>query len=215
VLDWLARLPPQELDRRPRLLLAAPGRWPQRAARGGGAAGRAPAGAARADDSLRCECALILGGAAVFADDPDRFVALHEPWPEARRRCRHHAAADPRQPLALRALLEGEPALARLRQQQGPHAAGHAGNSSELPQALGRADHLPQLPVGRPGAAGRAAAAPGAGRCRRRPGPAQPLRRMLAALLAAALWERDQPAEAQALLANRLDVLERSGLPTA
>ena len=36
---------------------------------------------------------------------------------------------------------------------------------------------------------------------------------MLAALLAAAMWERNQPAEAMALLANRLDVLGRSGLP--
>ena len=36
---------------------------------------------------------------------------------------------------------------------------------------------------------------------------------MLAALLAAALWERDQPDEAAAMLANRQDVLERSGLP--
>src|SRR5207253_803732 len=39
-----------------------------------------------------------------------------------------------------------------------------------------------------------------------------PLAAMLAALLAAALWERDQGGEAQALLANRLDVLERSGI---
>jgi LuxR family maltose regulon positive regulatory protein len=38
---------------------------------------------------------------------------------------------------------------------------------------------------------------------------------MLAALLAAAVWERDRPEEAIALLANRLDVLERSGLPEA
>jgi LuxR family maltose regulon positive regulatory protein len=38
---------------------------------------------------------------------------------------------------------------------------------------------------------------------------------MQAALLAAAVWERDQPREAAALLGNRLDVLERSGLPDA
>ena len=38
---------------------------------------------------------------------------------------------------------------------------------------------------------------------------------MLAALLAAALWERDQPREAELALANRLDVLERSGMPEA
>ena len=38
---------------------------------------------------------------------------------------------------------------------------------------------------------------------------------MLAALLAAALWERDQPRDAELALVNRLDVLERSGLPEA
>src|SRR4029450_613074 len=44
-------------------------------------------------------------------------------------------------------------------------------------------------------------------------GRRNPVACMLAALLAAASWERDQPAVAAALLANRLDVLERSGLP--
>ena len=37
------------------------------------------------DDALRCECALIQSGAAVYADDPDRFAALHDPWARARR----------------------------------------------------------------------------------------------------------------------------------
>ncbi len=36
---------------------------------------------------------------------------------------------------------------------------------------------------------------------------------LLASVLAAAVFERDQPAAAQALLANRLDVIERSGFP--
>jgi len=36
-----------------------------------------------------------------------------------------------------------------------------------------------------------------------------------AALLAAAVWEQDRPQDATALLANRLDVLERTGLPDA
>jgi LuxR family maltose regulon positive regulatory protein len=38
---------------------------------------------------------------------------------------------------------------------------------------------------------------------------------MFAPLLAAAVYERDQPAAAQALLANRLDVVERTALPDA
>jgi LuxR family transcriptional regulator, maltose regulon positive regulatory protein len=35
----------------------------------------------------------------------------------------------------------------------------------------------------------------------------------MAALLAATVWERDQPSEVAAILADRLDVLERGGLP--
>ena len=56
----------------------------------------------------------------MFADDPDRFAELHDPWAEA---------PPLRDPLllkihanrsAFRTLIEGEPALARLRQQQAP-----------------------------------------------------------------------------------------------
>ena len=46
-------------------------------------------------------------------------------------------------------------------------------------------------------------------------GRRNPFSSMLAALLAAALWVRGQPREAELALANRLDVLERSGLPDA
>jgi LuxR family maltose regulon positive regulatory protein len=46
-------------------------------------------------------------------------------------------------------------------------------------------------------------------------GRRNPFSCMLAALLAAALWVRGQPREAELTLANRLDVLERSGMPEA
>lgn len=46
-------------------------------------------------------------------------------------------------------------------------------------------------------------------------GRRNPFTCMVAALLAAAVWERNRAAEATALLANRLDVLERHGLPEA
>jgi LuxR family maltose regulon positive regulatory protein len=119
VLEWLSRLPAEEVDRRPRLLLAVA--WSLALSERHEQANHfierilAQPGAGAA---LRCECALIQSGAAVYADDPDRFAALHDPW-----------AQDP--PLtdpmllqvhanrsAFRTLLEGEPALARLRQQQ-------------------------------------------------------------------------------------------------
>ena len=75
---------------------------------------------------------------------------------------------------AFRTLLDGEPALARLRQQQAPR--GEQRRGAGLPRPLGRLHRRPGLPVGRPGAAGREAAAPDAGARRSRPRPAQPVR---------------------------------------
>ena len=121
VLDWLDRIPAAELDRRPRLLLAAA--WGLSVSERHEEAGRLVArllAQPGVDDALRCECALILGGAAVFADLPDRFAELHDPWAEA---------PPLREPMLLqvhanrsawRTLLAGEPALARLRQQKAP-----------------------------------------------------------------------------------------------
>ena len=212
VLEWLARLPPEELDRRPRLLLAAA--WSL-------ALGERNEEAQKlvtrilaqpdADDSLRCECALILGGAAVFADDPDRFAQLHDPWAESPPLHDSLLLQIHANRTAFRSLLEGEPALARLRQQQaprgtGPEAPGHLGRWGDLIIALtylweGQVLLAEQLL--RPALASAEADL----------GRRSPFASMLAALLAAALWERDQPDEAAALLANRLDVLERSALP--
>ena len=155
MLEWLERLPGGELDRRPRLLLAAA--WSLALGERHEQAGRMVARILErpdADEALRCECALVLAGAAVFADEPDRFAELHDPWADDRRaapegidpRGGRAAASGPggsswpplRDPrllqihanrTAFRALLEGEPALARLRQQQAPR--GHVGSVSE------------------------------------------------------------------------------------
>ena len=102
VLEWLARLPAAELDRRPRLLLAAA--WSLALSERHEEASRsierilAQPGV---DAALRCECALIQSGAAVFADDPDRFAALHDPWAERPAADRPAAAAGARQPLGI------------------------------------------------------------------------------------------------------------------
>src|SRR5207245_6438027 len=82
-LGWLARTPDAEVDRRPRLLLAAA--WAlalsERHAEARRYVERLLA-QPEADDGVRCEVALILGAAAVFADDPDNFAALNYPWAE-------------------------------------------------------------------------------------------------------------------------------------
>lgn len=212
VLDWLARLPAAEVDRRPRLLLAAA--WTLALSERHDEASRLVErilAQPDVDDALRCECALILGGAAVFADEPDRFAELHDPW-----------SRDPplRDPMllqvhanrsAFRALLEGEPALARLRLQQAPHgeldsSAGYIGRWGDFVIGL---SYLWEGQVLLAEKLLRPTLARAEGDLGRR----SPFACMLASLLAAAVWERNQPEEAAALLANRLDVLERGGLP--
>lgn len=212
VLEWLARMPAEELDRRPRLLLAAA--WSlaisERHAEAGRYVERILAHA-QGDAALQCECALILSAAAVWADEPDRFAALHDPW-----------ADDPplKDPMllqvhanrsAFRTLIEGEPALARLRQQQAPRsehgmAQGYLGRWGDFIVGLaylweGQVRLAEQL------------LRPTLARAEVDLGRRSPFTCMLAALQAAALWERDAPDEAAALLANRLDVLERAALP--
>jgi LuxR family transcriptional regulator, maltose regulon positive regulatory protein len=212
VLEWLGHLPADELDRRPRLTLAAA--WSlalsERHEEAGRLVSRILAGVGN-DEARRCECALILSGAAVFADDPDRFAELHDPW-----------AGDPplRDPLllqvhanrsAFRTLLDGQPALARLRQQQAPRG--------DLGAASGYLDRWGEFIVGLSYLwEGQVLLAdkllrPTLVQAESQLGRRNAFTSMVAALLAAAVWELDRPAEATALLANRLDVIERHGLP--
>ena len=210
VLEWVRKLPPEELDRRPRLLLAAA--WAlaisERHEEAGKLVDRLLA-RADPDASLRWECALIQGGAAMFADDPDRFVALHQPWAEVPPRADARLLQIHANRSALLALLQGEPALARLRQQQGPRGEGNS------PEHLNRwGDLIISLTYMWEGQVllAEQLLRPALASADADLGRRSSLSAMLAALLASALWERDQPEEAQALLANRLDVLERSSI---
>ena len=214
VFDWLGMLPDEELDRRPRLLLATA--WSLAPTDRREEAGRLVARIlAQPDvsDALRCECGLILSGVAVFTDDPDRLATLHAPWSEK------VPLQDPTlqqmhvNRSTLLTLLDGKPALARLRQQQGPHS------DASLPYDYHRSWRelllgLSYLWEGqvllaeallRPALTGAEADL----------GRRGPMTCMMASLLAAALLERDNATEAGALLANRLDVLEHSGMPEA
>jgi LuxR family maltose regulon positive regulatory protein len=214
VLDWLGRLPAAEVNKRPRLLLAAG--WSLALTERHEEANRyverieAQPGI---DDALRCECALIQSAAAVFADDPDRFAALHDPW-----------ANDPplTTPLllqihanrsAFRSLLDGEPALARLRQQQAPRR-GHGTAPGYLDRWGDAIVSLAYLWEGQVLLAAKLLR-PTLAQAEADLGRRSPFACMLASLLAAALWERNEPEETAGLLANRLDVLERSVLPEA
>jgi LuxR family maltose regulon positive regulatory protein len=214
VLDWLARLPAAEVDKRPRLLLAAA--WSLAISERHEEAGRyidrieARPGI---DDALRCECALIQSAAAVFADDPDRFAALHDPWANEPPLTNPLLLQVHANRSAFRTLLDGEPALARLRQQQAPHR--------EQEPAINYLDRwgdfivaLAYLWEGQVLLAAKLLQ-PTLMQAEADLGRRSPFACMLAALLAAALWERNEPEVAAGLLANRLDVLERSAMPEA
>jgi LuxR family maltose regulon positive regulatory protein len=212
VLEWLGQLPADELDRRPRLLLAAA--WTLAASERHEEAERFVTrilAQPEVSDALRCECALILSGAAVFADDPDRFVELRAPWAESVPLTDPTLLQVHANRMAYHALLEGEPALARLRQQQAPR-----GNIAERAEYTGRwGDLIIGLSYVWEGQVVladqllRPALASVEAELGRRNG----FSCTLAALLAAAVWERDLPGDAAALLADRLDILEHGGFP--
>ena len=212
-LEWLERLPAEELQRRPRLQLTAA--WTLALSERHAEAGRlleSLLASPSADAPLRCECALVQSGAAVYADLPDRFAELHDPWDQnpplsGPLLLQIHANRS-----AFRQLLAGEPALARLRLQRLPDSraddAGYVGHWSALIAGM---SHLWEGQV----AASEAQLRPALTRAEAELGRRSPFACMLAALLAATVWEQGLGSEAQALLANRLDVLERCALPEA
>lgn len=214
VSDWLDRLPEAEIDRRPRLRLAAA--WALALSERHEDADRQVARIlehAGTDDALRYECALISSSAAYYADEPDRFIAIFAPWADrapAREPARRRMHANR---LAIRALLLGEPAEARRQEQlasQGDpgEAFGFVARWGDLIVGL---SHMWEGQVRLVEETLRPALVDTESNLGRR----APLTCMIATVLAAATWERDRPDDATALLANRLDVLERVGIPDA
>ena len=113
--------------------------------------------------------------------------------------------------LALRALVLGEPAEARRHQQQAPR--GDFGPAFRFLSRWGDfftgLSHLWEGQV----RLVEETLGPVVADVEASLGRRSPLTCMLATVLATALWELDRPQEAAALLANRLDVLERAGAP--
>lgn len=213
VLQWLELVPRAELDKRPKLRLAAA--WALALSERHGEAEAMvrdilvdPA----LDSQLRYECALIASGAAYYADDADGYVALFGPWAGAGAPSR-----DPRlahmhvNRQAVLAMLGGDPARARRHLQA--LATGELGHGYPYGQRWG--DFITGLSYLWEGQVVLAeqVLAPALARADADLGRRHPLACMIAALLAAAVFERDRLDEAAELLANRLDVLERAGTP--
>jgi len=213
VLRWLELLPEAELKKRPRLRLAAA--WALALSERHGEAEAMVKDILdnpEADASLRYECALIASGAAWYADEPDRYIELLKPWlagPPPEREPRLLQMHANRQ--AAMAILTGDPARGRRILQAVPHANGdiryrygvRVGDFITGLSYLWEGQGILAEEVLRPALDSADAEL----------GRRNHLACMLAALLAAAIFERDRVDEAAELLANRLDVLERVGTP--
>ncbi|MBS0353617.1 MAG: AAA family ATPase [Proteobacteria bacterium] len=212
VLEWLELVPDTERDKRPRLRLAAA--WvlavSERHAEAEVLVERILS-QPNVDAALRYECALILSGAAYYADDPDQCAALFAPWrdtPPVRepRLLQMHANRQ-----SVLAIVQGDPVAARRYQQAAPRgdygkAHGYAVRWGEFATGLSYFWEGQMLLA-------EEALRPTLARLDADLGRRHPLACMVASLLASAVYERDRLDEASALLANRLDVLERGGTP--
>lgn len=212
VLNWLELLPEAELNRRPRLLLAAA--WALALSERHGVAEQLVArllADPNIDEATRYECALIESGAAYYGDDPDRCIASFAPWESGAplrdtRMAKRHANR-----LAMAALVRGDPAQARRFLQSG--FQGHYEKQNEyFVRWEGFIVGLSFLNEGQIVMC-EEALRPVLASADAELGRRHPLSCMIASLLAWAVYERDQLDEASALLANRLDILEHMGVP--
>ncbi len=167
--------------------------------------------AAEGDPDVRFERDLFQAGLSVYADDLETaqalLDALGEPEPVGHELLYlMHANA-----MSYLDLEAGE--TERLRQRQAAARAAVAVSNEIFPTIHGDlALALSYLREGRPRLAEQAAA-PTLARLERSNGRRNPATCALAPALAAALWQQDRRDEAESVLAFRIDVVERAGIP--
>ncbi len=214
VLEWIEELPPQEVESRPRMCLAAA--WAlamserhEEAAKLIARIQQTPA----ADEATRCEAAAIASAAAYFADLPDESLAIIGPWVEAPPSGSIKLQAIIAGHAARLALFQGQPEKARRIYQRAPHYAW----SSGLDAIQGYGEWIvgmTYLCEGRMLPA-ETALRDSLLRAEQDIGRRSPVTVMLASGLATALLERGEIQEATTVLANRLDVVEHLSSPHA
>lgn len=212
VLGWLKLLPEEEVRKRVRLRMAAA--WALALSERSEEAKnlvRDLLENPEVDNALRYECALIASGAAYYADDPDRYIALFSPWaatppPHDARLAQMHANR-----MAAMAIMQGEPAQARnyLKTAAAVDAGGAYRYGARWADFIAGLSYVWEGKVQLSEGVLRHALADADAELGRR----HPLSCMIAALQATAAYEQDHIEAASELLANRLDVLERAGTP--
>jgi len=214
VLEWLEHLPQEEVRRRPQLCIAAGWALAQGERHAEAATLVAPIMQdPAAEPARRCEAAEICATAAFFDDDFDRLRDYISPWRASLQSQPTHQQIVGTNLVAALELFHGTPEnanhlLQRLRTFP---------RSPDLSYAQGWSAWLSGFTYLWEGQVILAAEVlrPALSRAEAESGRRSPVAAMLAATLAAVLWDRELFAEAGLLLADRLDVLERHAPPDA
>ncbi|KAI3605962.1 hypothetical protein D8I24_2193 (plasmid) [Cupriavidus necator H850] len=162
----------------------------------------------------RFEANLIAGVAAIFADRTDRLAAILEKWPEPPPEARPDETPVHCNLKAFLALYRGQPDQARL---ESSRIANLDRTQAYSPVSYAFADYITGLSYLWEGrcALAHQELRPALIRAEERLGRCHPVTCLLAALLAHANWECGRSADIAGLLAGRLAMLKRHGLPDA
>lgn len=214
VIEWIGELPPEEVESRPRMCLAAA--WAlamsDRSAQARHLVAKLQFDSS-IDESASCEAAAISSAAAYFADRPDESQAIIGRWAECPPAGSVKAQAIVANQQARLALFRGQPEVARRICRRAPKYAWAEGldairGFSEWVVAMTYVWEGRMLPAEN---ALRGALL----RAEQDIGRRSSVATLFACSLAAVLLERDELGEATTVLANRLDVVERLASPDA
>lgn len=213
VTDWLGRLPADEVNRRTSLKLVSG--WilaqSERQAEAAELMGQIISDPG-AEEGDRCEASEICGTAAFFGDDIDEMDRNNSLWAQSLPRFSTLRRLVGMNQAAVATLYRGAPDQARhLYRDQPPDDGGIGRYTLGWRDWIIGVSYLWEGQVDIASQKLRAALA----RAEDESGRRNPISVMLASALAVARWECDATDEAAALLANRLDVLERRAPPDA
>lgn len=214
VIEWIDRMPRTELDKRPRLLLAAG--WARAmSARHAEALpfARRVLDSPRVDQEDRYLALLMVGAAAFYADALDEAAAIVDQWYGIRPTHDTRLLQFGVNQLAMLTLYRGNPAEARLQLQQ----AWAPLSDGDISYAAGIRVFIEGLSFIWEGQIVRAVETlrEGLTRAESATGRRGAVASTLAGPIAIALWEQDKLDEAANVLANRLDVIEYLATPDA